>query len=81
MNLWFWPFLAASPELIYSSIGGLSANLQRYSAYYLATSLVWDVTRAVGNVLIISVLSKPVLKIFQRFQLRFSFHHMRIKPS
>jgi len=81
MNLWFWPFLAAAPELIYSTTGGLSANLQRYSAYYLATSLAWDVTRAVGNVLIIIFLSKPVLKIFQRFQLRFSFHHNRIKLS
>lgn len=73
MNLWFWPFLAASPGLNWTQTASLSQNLQRYAAYYLATSIVWDVTRAIGNVLVISIMSKPVLKVFQRFYLRFSF--------
>lgn len=79
MNLWFWPFLAASPGQIWSQTAGMAENIQRYLAYYLATSVVWDITRAVGNVLVISVMTKPVLKIFQRFYLRFSFQHVRIK--
>lgn len=73
MNLWFWPFLAASPGLNWTQTASLSQNLQRYAAYYLATSVVWDITRSIGNVLVISIMSKPVLKVFQRFYLRFSF--------
>ena len=77
MNLWFWPFLAASPGITYSQAGNFMENFQRYTAYYFATSLVWDVSRAIGNLLIISTLSKPVLRIFFRFQSRFSFTRLR----
>lgn len=76
MNLWFWPFLAASPGQLWSQNAGMVENIQRYGAYYLATSLVWDATRAIGNVLVISVMSKPVLKIFHRFNQRFSFQRL-----
>ncbi len=75
MNLWFWPFLAASPDLIWTQSAHFSENLQRYTAYYTSTSLVWDVTRAIGNILVISVMAKPVIKIFERFQRRFSFDY------
>ena len=77
MNLWFWPFLAASPDLIWTQTANLTENLQRYSAYYLATSLVWDLTRAIGNVLIIFVMAKPVIKIFQRFKQKLSFQQIQ----
>lgn len=73
MNLWFWPFLGAGAGQSFTQTVGALENLQRYAAYYLATSLVWDITRAVGNVLIVSIMAKPVLKIFQRFKRRFSF--------
>jgi len=73
MNLWFWPFLAGTAGQSWLSSAGLMENLQRYSAYYLATSVVWDVTRSIGNILITLSLTKPVLKIIQRFQVRFSF--------
>lgn len=73
MNLWFWPFLAASPGQSWTQSGGITENFQRYMAYYLTTSIVWDITRAIGNILVISVMSTPVLKIFRRFYLRFSF--------
>lgn len=73
MNLWFWPFLAGTASQAWMPSQGLMDNLQRYSAYYLATSVVWDITRSVGNVLITLGLSRPVIKIFHRFQERFSF--------
>jgi len=81
MNLWFWPFLAASPGLNWTQTASLTQNIQRYAAYYLATSVVWDVTRAIGNILVISIMAKPVLKVFQRFYLRFSFEQRgTLKP-
>ena len=73
MNLWFWPFLAGAAGQSWLPSAGLIENLQRYGAYYLATSVVWDVTRSVGNVLITLSLARPVMKIFQRFRVRFSF--------
>lgn len=73
MNLWFWPFLGAGAGQAFTQSVNALENLQRYVAYYLATSLVWDITRAAGNIVIISIMAIPVLKIFQRFKQRFSF--------
>jgi energy-coupling factor transport system substrate-specific component len=75
MNLWFWPFLGAGPGQSFSQAVSTIENLQRYAAYYLATSLVWDISRAIGNVMIISMMAKPVLKIFERFKVRFAFEN------
>jgi len=78
MNLWFWPFLAASPDLIWTQSANLSENLQRYFAYYLATSLVWDITRSVGNVLVILFMAKPVIKVLDRFMQRLVFSYAKV---
>jgi energy-coupling factor transport system substrate-specific component len=76
MSLWFWPFLGAGPGQTFTQTVSALENLQRYTAYYLATSAVWDISRAIGNVLIISIMAKPILIIFQRFKLRFSFENL-----
>ncbi len=77
MNLWFWPFLAASSDQIFSQSLSVFENFQRYSAYYVATSLVWDLTRAIGNVLMIVFLANPVIKVLHRFHRRFSFTRLK----
>ena len=73
MNLWFWPFLGVGIGQTFTQTATALENLERYLAYYLTTSLVWDITRTIGNVLMIIIMAKPVLKIFQRFYQRFSF--------
>jgi energy-coupling factor transport system substrate-specific component len=73
MNLWFWPFLGVGIGQTFTQTATVLENLERYMAYYLTTSLVWDITRTIGNVLMIIIMAKPVLKIFQRFYQRFSF--------
>jgi energy-coupling factor transport system substrate-specific component len=73
MNLWFWPFLGVGAGQTFTQTATALENLERYMAYYLTTSLVWDLTRTVGNVLMIIIMARPVLKIFQRFYQRFSF--------
>jgi energy-coupling factor transport system substrate-specific component len=73
MNLWFWPFLGAASGQSWLQNAGFLENVGRYSTYYLATSLVWDITRSVGNVLTLVFLTRPVLKVFNRFKMRFSF--------
>lgn len=81
MNLWFWPFLAGTSGLSWLPSGGFVTNLQRYGAYYLATSVVWDVTRSIGNILVMLVLARPVLKILHRFRMRFSFTQVKAGGS
>jgi energy-coupling factor transport system substrate-specific component len=78
MNLWFWPFLAASPGLGWSQSASLAENIQGYLAYYLATSVVWDVTRAIGNLIIFTVMTRPIIKILDRFIQRFSFEYQEM---
>ena len=73
MNLWFWPFLGSAPGQTWFQGASFAENVGRYTTYYLATSVVWDVTRAIGNILIVTFLARPVLNIFTRFNQRFSF--------
>lgn len=80
MNLWFWPFLGTASGQSWLQNAGFIENLGRYSAYYLASSLVWDLTRSVGNVLTLVFLTRPVLKVFHRFKQRFSFQVSGEKP-
>jgi len=74
MNLWFWPFLGGGAGSSWSQGASLLENLGKYGAYYLATSVIWDITRSIGNILIMLTMARPFLKVFQRFYQRFSFH-------
>lgn len=80
MNLWQWPFIAGSQSQSYVAGLGFSATLQHYLAYYLVTSLVWDVLAALGNVLLILALGKPALRALRRFRQRFEFSYLPL-PS
>lgn len=73
MNLYFWPFVAGDPTLSWEPGVGLTAGVTRYAAFYLATSLLWDVARAGGNVLLLLVLGTPTLRALRRFRDRFGF--------
>ena len=48
MNLWFWPF-ARGGALDWHPGLGLSATLNRYWSFYVATSLGWDAAAAITN--------------------------------
>jgi energy-coupling factor transport system substrate-specific component len=73
MNIWFWPFVAGSADQYWTPGIGLWATLQRYAVFYVATSLVWDLLRLVGNVGLILLLGRPLLRVLARFQRRFAF--------
>jgi energy-coupling factor transport system substrate-specific component len=47
--------------------------VRNYLAFYLATSLWWDVGRAGGNFVLLLALSRPVLRVLRRFRSRFRF--------
>ena len=76
LNLWSWPFAAAGAERIsYQPGGGLSETLRRYWAFYLATSLGWDLTRSVGTVIMTIAIGPPVLLALRRAAKRAHFVH------
>jgi energy-coupling factor transport system substrate-specific component len=78
MNIWFWPF-ATGPASQYWEPGiSLFEILQRYAAFYLATSLVWDIARSLGNVALTVVLGLTTLRVLRRFQARFTFEYQPV---
>lgn len=78
MNIWFWPF-ATGPVNQYWEPGiSLLEIIQRYAAFYLATSLVWDVARSVGNIALTLALGLPTLRALRRFHGRFTFE---VRPA
>jgi len=73
MNIWFWPFAVGPVEQTWSPGTSLGQTLSRYAAFYLITSLAWDMMRAIGNVVLIFLLGAPTLRVLNRFRRRFYF--------
>lgn len=75
MNLWQWPFIIGPQAQSWTAGLSFVDTLQRYLAFYLVTSLVWDAIAAFGNVLLILAFGAPTLQALRRFQNRFTFKY------
>lgn len=73
INIYFWPFAAGPAEQSWAPGMGLRESLSRYGAFYLVTSLAWDMARALGNSTLILLLGAPVVQALARFRRRFYF--------
>lgn len=76
LNLWFWPFTAAgSSGSSVAWIPGMTfgETLERYAAFYVSTSLVFDTFRAAGNAVLVIALGGPILTLLERFKYRFGW--------
>lgn len=73
LNLYFWPFISDGGAHSWQAGLSLAANLGRYASFYLVTSLVWDIGRGLGNVLLIVALGLPTIRALSRFRDRFQF--------
>jgi energy-coupling factor transport system substrate-specific component len=76
MNLWFWPFGAGvevSSGLAYDPGAGLVTNLHHFLAFDAATSLGFDVPRAVTNFVLVLVAGRAVLAALRRAARRAAF--------
>ncbi|MFQ5398672.1 MAG: ECF transporter S component [Anaerolineae bacterium] len=69
LNLYSWPLVGGAGD---QSLP-LHQLLARYGVYYLSTSLVWDLMRALGNAALILVLGAPAVRALTRFRNRFQF--------
>ncbi len=66
MNLWFWPF-ARGGALDWRPGMGFAATLERYWAFYVATSLPWDAAAALTNAAIILLVGVALMRTLRRF--------------
>jgi energy-coupling factor transport system substrate-specific component len=73
MNLWSWPFIAGPEGQSWAPGLGILDSLGRYTAYYLVTSLTWDLMRAGGSFALLLFFAEPTLRALRRFQRRFEF--------
>lgn len=73
MNLWFWPY-TAGPAAYYWTPGiSVVETVQRYLAFYVLTSFVWDALGAVSNVVLILAFGVPIIRTLRRFHDRLAF--------
>lgn len=74
MNLSFWPFqLGLGTELSFVAGEAVGENLGRFLTYSVATSLGWDVGRAVTTAAGVLLLGRPVLATLRRASARALF--------
>ena len=67
MNLQLWPFaVGLESELSYVAGAPLSENLGRFIAFTLATSLGFDIPRAVTTAVLVALTARPVLRALRR---------------
>jgi energy-coupling factor transport system substrate-specific component len=75
MNLWFWPFVTSGAPAGMAFVPGqaMASNLSHYGAFYLATSLGWDLPRGVLTAVLVLVAGRPVLASLRRGTRRAAF--------
>jgi energy-coupling factor transport system substrate-specific component len=74
MNLTFWPFtLGPGTQLSFDASAGLVENLRAFGLFTLATSLGWDVGRALTTVVLVLLAGPAVLAALRRAARRASF--------
>ncbi|MEV6838684.1 ECF transporter S component [Streptomyces sp. NPDC051133] len=74
MNLAGWPFLgAAASDISFDAHASVPSNLARFVAYCAATSLGWDLGRAVCTVVLTLALGPAVLRALRRATRRAAF--------
>jgi len=66
MELWFWPFLTDGSALAWDPTGGAWINVRHYLGFYVVDGLTWDTFRAVGNVVLVLAIGRPVLAALDR---------------
>jgi len=79
MNLSFWPWaLSVSSDGVASPLSYVAGapwqqNMGHFIAFHLATSMGWDVTRAIGTVVLVLVAGRAVLSALERAGRRAAF--------
>lgn len=62
----YWPLAIENAEIPETLFG----KFESYTKYYVVTSLIWDLTRAVGNIFIFRILFVEVCSLLERGNVR-----------
>ncbi|MCU1591685.1 MAG: transporter permease [Frankiales bacterium] len=74
LNLSFWPFaLGEHTQLSFDAHAGVLANLHAFALFTVATSLGWDVGRALTTALLVLITGRAVLASLRRAARRAAF--------
>ena len=75
MNLWFWPFVTSGVPAGMAFVAGapMTSNLRHYAAFYVATSVGWDLPRGVLSAVLVMFAGRPVLASLRRGTRRAAF--------
>jgi len=74
MDLQFWPWvLGSNTQLSYIPGGALSENLSRFVAFHFASSMAWDIPRAILTSILIVLTATPFLRALRRTYFKASF--------
>jgi len=74
LDLWNWPYTTGLGSSISFQPGApLHDNLGRFAAYYFATSLGWDLTRAIGSAVLLLLFGAAALRALRRASRRAAF--------
>ncbi|QCV89373.1 ECF transporter S component [Acidipropionibacterium jensenii] len=74
MDFAFWPFtLGLSTSISYSASASIGTNLWHFVLYNLATSMAWNLGRALTNVVLIVLVGQPVMRVLRRAARRASW--------
>ncbi|MCW5880919.1 MAG: ECF transporter S component [Anaerolineae bacterium] len=81
MNLWFWPFVAGDPAQSWQAGLGVADTVQRYTVFYVTTSLWWDMVGAAANFVVLFLFAPPLLRVLRRFRRRFEVRYDHRLPT
>lgn len=74
VDLSFWPFnVGLATELSYVAGASFLENLHRFLLFNLATSMAWNVGRAVTTVVTLVLVGRPLLRILRRTNRKATF--------
>lgn len=61
INWWSWPFLDYGNMLSFDSTNSIMTNIAHYMNFYIRTSLWWDAWALIGNIVLMTVIGRPVI--------------------
>jgi energy-coupling factor transport system substrate-specific component len=74
MDLQFWPWaLGTGTQLSYLPNGDIAENVSRFITFHFATSMAWDIPRAIFTSALIAFAGKAVLSALRRTHTRAAF--------
>jgi energy-coupling factor transport system substrate-specific component len=70
MDVWDWTFFRGAAGFGYLPGLGVATTASRFGHFYLATSLLYDCFRAVGNAVLVVLVAGPILSALARLRRR-----------